>query len=73
MKNLDSKIGTQLVLKHYSIFPGEEWELKCSGWSFVQIESGSGYWLRGGASIELEAGTILLAAGDGQGRVQPAS
>ena len=70
MNKLDPTFATHhLAIKVFSVLPGEEWEPKSSGWSLIQIENGSGYWLRARSTIELDAGTVVLAAGGGQGRI----
>lgn len=40
-----------------------------SGWSLVQIGSGSGYWLRDQSRLELDTGTVLLLAENIPGRI----
>ena len=40
--------------------PAGEWIPRASGWLFVQVESGVGYWLRPGGARELTAGSVLI-------------
>jgi AraC-like DNA-binding protein len=58
-----------LVVREFFLSPGKEWIPKLSGWSLIQINSGTGYWLQEQSRTELETGTVLLMAGDRQGHV----
>lgn len=53
---------SQLELREFSILPGGEWAPKLSGWSLIQIKSGTGYWLQTDSSRLLEPGMVLLVA-----------
>jgi len=59
-----------LTVSEFHVLPGGEWSPQSSGWSLIQIERGTGYWLQAPSSTELETGTVLLVAGNGQGRVR---
>jgi AraC-like DNA-binding protein len=52
-----------LVVREVSLAPGKEWSPQMPGWSLIQVASGAGYWRQGTASVELEAGAVLLVAG----------
>jgi AraC-like DNA-binding protein len=69
MNELDHPYAPHLVIRNVSLAPGKEWSPGSSGWSLIQIGSGTGYWLQGQARQELESGMILLVAGDKPGRV----
>jgi AraC-like DNA-binding protein len=60
---------THLVIRKYSLPPGKEWLKKKSGWSLIQISSGTGYGLQGQSCVSLEAGAVLLA-GNAECRVR---
>ena len=59
----------QLQVRAFSLAPGKEWAPPISGWGLIQVADGSGYWLHGPARTELDAGTVVLAAGAAPGRV----
>ena len=52
-----------LTVRELSLLPGGEWQPDSSGWSLVQVRSGSGYCLQAQGSTELETGAVLLVAG----------
>lgn len=58
-----------LLMRTVALAPGKEWSPQSSGWTLIQIESGTGYWLCRQARAELETGTVILFAGDVPGRV----
>lgn len=58
-----------LRIRGFSVAPGKEWSPQLSGWSFIQVGSGTGYWLQEQWRTELESGTVLLVAGAAHGRV----
>ncbi len=70
MKKPDDLYKDHLAIREFSVLPGEEWLPGFSGWSLIQVGSGSGYWLQAQSSTELEAGTVLLVAGNTPGRVR---
>ena len=49
-----------LTVRELSLLPGGEWQPDSSGWSLVQVRSGSGYCLQAQGSTELETGAVLL-------------
>ena len=51
-----------LVIREFSVPPGGDWLPKFSGWSLIQVRSGTGYWLQAQSSRELEAGMVILVA-----------
>jgi AraC-like DNA-binding protein len=51
-----------LAIREFSVLPGEECVPKLSGWSLMQVRSGTGYWMQAQSSRELEPGMVLLVA-----------
>ncbi len=70
MKKPDELYNEHLLIREFSVLPGEEWVPKFPGWSLIQVGSGSGYWLQEQSSTELEAGTVLPVAGNTPGRLR---
>lgn len=58
-----------LVVREFPLAPSKEWSPQLDGWSLIQIESGSGYWLHGQSRVGLETGAILVISEDARGRV----
>jgi AraC-like DNA-binding protein len=58
-----------LVIREFPLAPSKEWEPQLPGWSLIQIESGSGYWLQGQSRVGLETGAILVVSEEARGRV----
>ena len=69
MNKLGQLYEPHLVIREITLPPGKEWLPKTSGWSLIQIGSGNGYWLQEQSRTELEAGTVLLLAGNFPGRI----
>jgi AraC-like DNA-binding protein len=69
MNTVDHLYEPHLTLREFSILPGREWAPKNADWSLVYVEEGMGYWLHGQTSVDLQTGAVLLASGDGQGRI----
>ena len=59
-----------LTVREFSVAPGGEWTPRSPGWSLIQIEKGTGYFLQPQSSLELETGTVLLLAGRTQGSIR---
>ena len=59
-----------LAIREFSVPPGGEWLSKLSGWSLIQVRSGTGYWLQAQSSRELEAGMVLLVADHVRGSIR---
>ena len=59
-----------LAIREFSVLPGGEWVPKLSGWSLIQVKSGTGYWLQAQSSRELEAGMVLLVADHVRGSIR---
>lgn len=70
MNKLNHFYEPHLAVREISVLPGGEWIPRISGWSMIQVEDGTGYWLQAPSSIELEVGTILVVAGNGLGRIR---
>jgi AraC-like DNA-binding protein len=56
-----------LAIREFSVPPGGEWLPKLSGWSLIQVRSGTGYWMQAQSGKELEPGMVLLIAEHVQG------
>ena len=61
---------SHLTLRESSLPPGGEWRPGQPGWSLIHVNRGTGYWLESSSSTELEAGSVLLVAGDASGSVR---
>ena len=59
-----------LAIREFSVPPGREWCVKLSGWSLIQVRSGTGYWMHAQFSRELEAGMVLLIADHVPGNIR---
>lgn len=70
MSRLERAYQPHLALREFSVPPGGEWVPRSTGWSLIQIERGTGYFLQSQSSQELETGTVLLVAGATQGRIR---
>lgn len=70
MNTLDHGYDAHLAIRKWSILPGKEWLPKPSDWLLIWVNEGTGYWLQGQSSIDLEAGTILLIARDNEGCIR---
>jgi AraC-like DNA-binding protein len=60
MKKSNCMYEPHLTIKDFSIAPKEEWAPRFSGWSFIQVRRGSGYYLQSQLNQELATGTVLL-------------
>jgi AraC-like DNA-binding protein len=60
MKKSNCTYEPHLAIKDFSISPKGEWAPRFSGWSFIQVRQGSGYYLQSQLNQELEPGTVLL-------------
>ncbi len=70
MNTVDHWHEEHLAIRRFSILSGKEWSPKPSDWLLIRVEEGTGYWLQGQSSIDLETGTALVIAGDGQGYIR---
>ncbi len=70
MNKPDQLYEPHLSIREFSMLPGGEWLPKLSGWSLILVGGGTGYWLQGQSSTELETGSVLLMAADVPGRVR---
>ncbi len=70
MKKPESVYEPHLAVREYSVPPGGEWTPRSPGWSLIQVEQGTGYFLQPQSSLELETGTALLLAGHAQGSIR---
>jgi len=66
---LNQPYAPHLRIRSYSLMACAEWSPQLAGWTMIQIEDGTGYWLEGQSRRELEAGTVLVVAGDAAGRI----
>ena len=70
MTKLDRSHEPHLVIREMYLPPGLEWVPRFSGWSLIQVGSGTGYFLRPGMNQGLEPGTVLLLAAEVQGNIR---
>ena len=70
MKKPESGYEPHLAMREFSVPPGGEWTPRSPGWSLIQIEQGSGYFLQPQSSLELGTGTALLLPGHAQGSIR---
>ena len=70
MKKPAQSYESHLMLREFSLPPGGEWRPGQSGWSLIQIGSGTGYWLQGQSRTELEPGALLLVARNVPGQIR---
>jgi len=68
--NLEGSSEPHLVINEAALRPGEEWRPRSPGWAFVQVASGTGYWLHPRLNQELAAGAVLLLAEPTQGSIR---
>jgi AraC-like DNA-binding protein len=59
-----------LVIKDFTLRPGQEWIPQSLSWSLIQVDQGSGYWLDGRTPFELNAGTVVLMGHTVQGKIR---
>jgi AraC-like DNA-binding protein len=70
MTKLDRSYEPHLVIREMSLLPGLEWAPRFSGWSLIQVGSGTGYFLQPRMNQELEPGMVLLLAAEAQGNIR---
>jgi len=70
MSRLDRAYQPHLAIREFSVPPGGEWVPRSTGWSLIQINRGTGYFLQPQSSLELETGTVLLVAGSAPGSIR---
>ena len=70
MTKLDRLYEPHLVIRELSLLPGLEWTPRFSGWSLIQISSGTGYFLQPRMNQELEPGMVLVLAAETRGNIR---
>lgn len=70
MKKTEHFYIPHLAFREFSVSAGADWLPKLSGWSLIQIKTGSGYWLQANSSKELEIGSVLFVAGAFAGSIR---
>ncbi len=70
MKKSNGTYEPHLAIKDFSISPKGEWMPQFSGWSFIQVRRGSGYFLQSQLNQELAIGTVLLVGGAVPGTIR---
>ncbi len=70
MKKTVQPYESHLMLREIVLSPGGEWRPDLTGWCLMQVGNGTGYWRQGQTSVELEAGTVLLVAGNADGHIR---
>lgn len=56
-----------LVLTELTIPPGAEWNVQSTGWCFLHVSMGLGYWLHPRKNHELETGSVIVSSDRAQG------
>jgi len=75
MKTLDAvsdahqPYAPHLLVNQLSLEAGREWTPRLSGWTLIQVTSGSGYWMEEQSRQELPTGSVLLTSGNVPGRL----
>jgi AraC-like DNA-binding protein len=69
MNKFDHSYESHLAVREFCLSPGRECQPAPLGWSVFHVKSGSGYWLPAQSSVELETGSLLIAAA-GQGQIR---
>jgi AraC-like DNA-binding protein len=59
-----------LVIKEFTLRPGQEWVPQSLSWSLIQVNAGTGYWLDGRTPFELNTGTVVLLGHTVQGKIR---
>jgi AraC-like DNA-binding protein len=70
MKKSNGTYEPHLAIQDFSISPKGEWMPQFSGWSFIQVRRGSGYFLQSQLNQELAIGTVLLVGGAVPGTIR---
>ncbi|MDX1953416.1 MAG: AraC family transcriptional regulator [Verrucomicrobiota bacterium] len=60
MKKINRSYEPHLVLREISLRPGEEWTPQFSGWTLIQVGTGTAYWMQPKLNQELVPGMVLL-------------
>jgi AraC-like DNA-binding protein len=63
MNRLDRLYEGHLTIRDFSVPAGGEWTSQLSGWSVIQVDKGSGYYLQPHLNQELAAGSVVLVTG----------
>ena len=66
---LNQPYARHLLVTELNLEPQREWAPPPVGWTMLQIQGGTGYWLKGAARMELETGAVLLVAEPLHGRL----
>jgi AraC-like DNA-binding protein len=59
-----------LVLKELALAPGDEWNPRSPGWSFLHVTRGGGYWLHPRMNYDLVTGSVLVISGQAKGVIR---
>ena len=70
MNRLDRLYEGHLTIRDFSVPAGGEWASRLSGWSVIQVDKGSGYYLQPHLNQELAAGAVLLITGAGEASIR---
>jgi AraC-like DNA-binding protein len=69
MAKLD-RYEPHLGIRELFVPPGGEWTPQLSGWTLIQVNAGSGYWMHPRLNQEINAGSVLLLAPNVQGNIR---
>ena len=73
MRNMiknDNSPPAHLIVGELSVPAGEEWVSRLGGWTVLQVNKGTGYYLQPQSNQALEAGSVLLVAGSAGGSIR---
>ena len=70
MKKSNCTYAPHLAIKDLAIAPKAEWTPRFSGWTFIQVRQGSGYYLQSQLNQELAIGTVLLVGEAATGNIR---
>ncbi len=70
MKKSNCTYTAHLAIKDLAVAPKAEWTPRFSGWSFIQVRQGSGYYLQSQLNHELATGTVLLVGEAASGSIR---
>jgi AraC-like DNA-binding protein len=59
-----------LIVKEIVIPPGNEWIVQSSGWSFLHVTGGAGYWLHPRINHDLITGSVMVVSEHAKGTIR---
>ncbi|MGH7955163.1 MAG: hypothetical protein ACREOZ_04305, partial [Gloeomargaritales cyanobacterium] len=70
MKKTERAYEPHLTIRELAVLPGGQWVSRLAGWSLIQINQGTGYYLQSQLNQELSTGSVLLVAENMQGSIR---